>query len=294
MIYWYSGTGNTRYAASYIATATGDDRDLFMRRGSRLSHITMLQKTGKLPMPQPPENPVDSKEVSGFFCPVYSWGIPPVVLYWIRNCLDAEAARGTYIYAVLTCGDETGRAPQMLRKALARRGLSLDAIWSVQMPNDYVLLPGFSVDDPQLAQRKLEAAPKRLDEIAAQIRGQVRTEDCVEGPAAWLKTGMVYPLFRRWGTSFGHWKIDRDKCICCGRCVSVCPVDNITMEEARTDDKIQTIYRGDGNNCGLIRAAYPMWGKKCISCCACYNACPEHIIEFRRFTRGKGQYYCPF
>ncbi|RLG22003.1 ferredoxin [Candidatus Micrarchaeota archaeon] len=52
-------------------------------------------------------------------------------------------------------------------------------------------------------------------------------------------------------------KVDREKCIYCGGCVSVCPVNALTLLETRID-------------CDA---------KKCINCGICERFCPVGAIK---------------
>ena len=110
----------------------------------------------------------------------------------------------------MTCGDEVAMSPEMLQDAFRRRDVEVRSIWSVIMPNNYVLLPGFDVDSKDLADKKLADAPLRLKEICRGIMQQRETIDVVRGSMAWLKSKTVYPLFKRWGIFPGNgivWKL---------------------------------------------------------------------------------------
>lgn len=249
MIYYYSGTGNTRHAATELAERLGD----------RLHFIPADDVT--LP---------DEGESIGFMFPIYSWGVPPIVTDFI-NRLPEGLLRGRYVWGICTCGDEAGIAMRLFSKQVSRlRGAAPDACFSLIMPNDYVLLPGFDVDSPEVADRKLALAPARLGEIAAEI-GERRSGvfKVHEGSMPALRTRLVFPLFRRWGVNARYWAVSR-ACIKCGKCAEVCPVGNIKMR--------------DGS---------PFWYANCLSCCACYNVCLANAISYRTFTRGKGQYFYP-
>lgn len=263
MLYWYSGTGNSRYAAHRIAEIIGENETVFIptalgvqTRADRNLGVTAHASSG-------------CDDMLGFCFPVYSWGVPPVVLQLIES-LDEGLLREKYIYAVLTCGDEAGKAAEMLRKALNKRGVKPNAIFTLIMPNDYVMLPGFDVDSKEVESDKLQKAEGRIEAIAKVLERRAEADEVFEGPMAALKTAIVYPLFKRWGVQPKRWKVNRSTCISCGKCAMNCPAGNIEMKEG-----------------------YPHWGERCYSCTACFHICPERSIDYGRFTTGKKQYFCP-
>lgn len=256
MIAYFSGTGSTRLVAMMLSELLDHDTVIFM------------------PHVRPDGISPDMTGSSfGIVVPVYAWGIPPIVIDWIRNLSESFVKsltdRRVTVWCVLTCGDETGMAHVMLKNALRKKGLKADAIWSVQTPNVYVLLPGFDVDAPEVSAAKIEAIRPRIDEIAEILRtpGALSVEDVHTGPMARLKTAIVYPLFRRWGIHTSRWHSD-NKCIGCGRCTKVCPVGNVALK--------------NGN---------PEWGERCTSCLACYHVCPVHSVAYGDKTARKGQFF---
>lgn len=255
MIIYFSGTGNSRYTARRLAGYLGEEAVDIARN--------------------PDVHPEAGMRMLGIVSPVYAWGIPAPVMEWI-SCQRGKCSV-PLIWGVLTCGDETGRAPDMLARQLRKAGLQLDAVYSVQMPNNYVLLPGFDVDAKELERRKLEACEDRIRQIAKSIeRGERGVDDVVRGPWARLKTGLVYPLFRRWGISERRWKVDTSKCVSCYKCQMACSVGNITLD--RRPDLGDERY-------------YPVWHDKCVSCLGCYHVCPQKAISYGKATLRKGHYY---
>jgi ferredoxin len=250
MILYFSGTGNSRHVAQSLSARLGESLPpvaiaASMQAGSQLE----LQ----------PDEPL------GFVFPIYSWGVPPIVISFVGRMKLSVQPR--YVYFVCTCGDETGLAPQQFAAALGRRGLECSAGYSVIMPNNYVLLPGFDVDPVSLSDEKLQRCAERIEHVAARLAARCHEVDCTVGPMAWLKSKLVYPLFVRWGvfTSKFH---TADSCVGCGLCATVCPVGNITMGADRR----------------------PHWGSNCTSCVACYHVCPHHAAHYGGATRNKGQY----
>lgn len=244
MIFYFSGTGNSSYIAHRLGELTDD----------AVRFITPSAK---------PEN----ADVLGIVTPVYSWGLPAPVVDFLKNL--PEGYRPSYVYAVFVCGDETGLTPEMLARRLKRKGLTVDAMMSVIMPNNYVLLPGFNVDSREVAEGKLAAAPERVEWMASVVRHRDMVRDIVYGPWPRLKTWIVYPLFRKWGIIRKFWHHEAS-CTRCGLCEKVCPEHNITVGE-------------DG----------PVFGDRCVSCLSCYHHCPVKAIAYGHFTDGKGQYLNP-
>lgn len=258
MIIYFSGTGNSRAVATELGRLLDEE----------VKAMTPSMRGGDMAM-------TDSRRLIWAF-PVYSWGVPPYVLDIIRSVvIDAPAAMPHH--AVMTCGDDCGLTDRMWRKAIAARGWRGRCVMSVQMPNNYVSLPGFDVDPKGVEEAKLAAFPSRLKSVAAEI---VRAEsddsevtDIVRGSFARIKTKVIYPWFVRHAMDPRRFSVS-EACVACGKCALTCPLGNITMS-------------GSGEN---PRAMRPAWGGDCAGCLGCYHTCPVHAINYTSATKGKGQY----
>lgn len=248
MILYFSGTGNSRRVAGHLGRMLDEQAKPLVEVAGGKESVLALQE----------------KETLGFVFPVYSWGPPPVVL----EALERIRIEGVpeYIYFVCTCGDDTGKTADIFRKALARKGWTCAAGFSVTMPNTYVCLPRFDVDSRRLAGLKLKSMEGRLEFIASCVKARRHMTDCHEGIFPHLKSYLVRPLFNRYMTSPKAFRAT-EACISCGKCVKVCPMHNIRLVEGR-----------------------PLWGSDCTMCLACYHHCPEHAVEYGSTTKGKGQY----
>ena len=251
MIFYFSGTGNSEYVAKQLAARLGDR---LVKMGDAVAHADY-------------DYTLSEGERVGWVFPVYSWGPAPIAVEFASKVVLHGYGCNTYSYMVATCGDEVGEAVAMWRKAL--RGIECQAAFSVQMPNNYILLPGFDVDSKSVENAKRDAAPKRIDEIMAAVKSGSCVCDVMVGSMPRLKSRLVYPLFRRFYMSDKGFKVDRGKCTHCGLCSKVCPVGNVKMSEDAT----------------------PQWDGRCEMCLSCIHRCPARAIEYSKVTRNKGRYH---
>ena len=120
MIFYFSGTGNSRWAAHQIAAFTGDEAwDIFT-----------------------PGNVPDLKSESqiGLVFPVYAWGAPAPLISFARALGSTDA----FTFGVCTCGAEAGLSMRKLSEIYP-----LDSSYSLVMPNNYII--GADIADPQTA-----------------------------------------------------------------------------------------------------------------------------------------------
>ena len=238
MIYYFSGTGNTRHVAMLLSQATDHT----------LTSIT-------------PDTMVVPSSTIGILFPVYAWGLPSIVVHFLeRNRPIISSA--SYIYTVMTCGDDIGYADHTLTRILGRQP---DAIFSVPMPNTYVCLPGFDIDSPDMAHRKVKTTHGMITHIAETIQAKRTTTEVERGSTPWLKTYILRHIFNRFLVTDRYFHTTQS-CTLCHRCVASCPMHNISVTN------------------------HVCWGNTtCTGCLRCYHLCPNRAIEFGPFTKNKGQ-----
>ena len=145
MIFYFSGTGNSRWAAEKIAAKLGD---------------TLVDMAAD----KMPGHSFVSGQVVGVVFPVYAWGPPKIVLSFIEK-MQINSYQKNYVFCVITCGDSVGDAMRATATALSKKGLTTDAAFSVTMPNNYILLG--DVDSKAKEAKKLAAAKETLQQINA-------------------------------------------------------------------------------------------------------------------------------
>lgn len=252
MVFYFSGTGNSKWIANQLSKELQEEL-VFIPEALNGANCNFSLKEG---------------EKIGFVFPIYSWAPPKIVLRFISQ-LMIEGYQNQYLYFICSCGDDTGLVRQVFEEALRAKGWRCDAGFSVTMPNSYVLLPGFDVDDKVLEGKKLSEAVSALDGIISRVRRGEKAFVCNEGSFPFMKTRIINPLFNRFQMSPRKFYA-ADSCIGCKLCVKSCPVGNVSFG-----------------------AGKPIWGMECTSCLACYHVCPQQAVQYGKRTRDKGQYFNP-
>lgn len=206
MIFYFSGTGNSKYAAERIASAL-DDHLISLRDAIRARRYRYdVSKEARI----------------GFAVPVYFQGLPSILNFFLEK-LELTGYRDQYIYVVLTCGNWTGSAAGQLAKALKKKGLTLSAQFGVRMVDNYV--PAFDMPDEEEAGRILDAAEETIDDAIRAIRAKgIGDYDRCHGPSL---TALAYPFYEM-GRSTKPFVVT-DHCIGCGLCQEVCPCGAIAI-----------------------------------------------------------------
>ena len=304
MIFYFSGTGNTKWAASKLASATHEDLISiapYMRADDSshtLAEPFILKENERL----------------GFVFPVHGWRVPKLVREFIgkmkvqraesdaeRNSASAESKASSdaerdsasaeskassasarnqpFAYCVCTAGDSIGLTIENLNEVISQNP-SLQALgitevkssYSLIMPESYVGLPFMDVDPKEKEIWKKSKSAQKLAVICEEIFDRKEgVSRLVKGPIPWFFTKVVGGFFENVLITDKRFHVEKDKCVKCGICANVCPVGDIKG--------------GHGE--------YPEWlhHKDCLTCFTCYHHCPHHAIEFGKQTQKKGQYY---
>lgn len=285
MIFYFSGTGNTKWAASKLAAATREDLI------SIASYMRADDSSHNLAEPFI----LKENERLGFVFPVHGWRVPKLVREFIskmkilREPSDASGGNKAkaddclknrpFAYCVCTAGDSIGLTIENLNEVISQNP-SLQALgitevsssYSLIMPESYIGLPFMDVDPKEREIRKKENAAQELAVVCEEIFDRKEgISRLVKGPIPWFFTKVVGGFFENVLITDKRFHVEKDRCVKCGICANVCPVGDIKG--------------GHGE--------YPVWlhHKDCLTCFTCYHHCPHHAIEFGNQTQKKGQYY---
>lgn len=201
MIYYFSGTGNSRWAAEKLAEYTGD------------VCCSISEAKGI------PESADDRQ--TGLVFPIYAWGVPEPMLDFVKR-LERKAG---FTYGVCTCGADAGKAMKKLSRIAG-----LDSSYSLVMPNNYII--GSDVDDEKTARSKFAAAERELKSISEEVRERIRTYRVHEGSFAVLKSSLINPGFNRFARTTKPFYVT-DACCGCGWCAERCPAETIRITDGK-------------------------------------------------------------
>lgn len=234
-------------------TATGNSLHIAKALGGELLSIPQLDKEGRYDF---------SDDKIGIVFPLHAWGVPSYVVDYLKkasfNC--------NYLFAITTYGIYSGAVAKHLTDIGNEAGFTFDYINKIKMVDNYI--PTFDMEKQQKDEHK-----KNIEKHLAAIKSNV------ENSKQWILkepylNKLSFSLMAKRTKPFNKNRIKvhiyaegiedyievNDKCIQCGVCASVCPVDNISMD----------------NENGKIALV-----DKCFMCLACVHHCPQNAIHLK-------------
>ena len=248
MIFYFSGTGNTKWAAEQLAAATGEE----------LVYIPDMLRRGIVKVT------LSENERLGFCFPTHGWQPPRIVREFVRQT-TFHVPTSTFIYALTTCGDNMGELMTIFEKELKAKGLWLDTSFAVVMPESNVCFSFLHLDTPEKEQLKIAAAEVRMKHVSEVIKNQRKgVHELVKGAIPRTYSYIIGGYYNKHLISDEKFWVDAEACIKCGLCARLCPVDDI--------EGAPPVWIHNG---------------RCTNCLACYHHCPRHAIHWGKMKRGQ-------
>ena len=249
IIYFFSGTGNARTAAHWIA-GQAENKGLQVE-------IIRIEKNTLVPRVRFEEN-----TLVGFCFPTHGFNTPPIVIDFIRRFPKSKGTKifllntraGMKIYKLFTPG-MSGTALWWPALMLGLKGYTCIGYQPLDLPSNWISV------HPGLRKKVVDSIFNRCKKVTDRF-----TQKLLDGKrvyqAFWglpldiliSPISVLYYLFGRFALSKTYFA--SYKCNNCDKCIKDCPVSAIKLVDKR-----------------------PFWTYKCESCMHCMNYCPERAIE---------------
>ncbi|MCR5200286.1 MAG: 4Fe-4S dicluster domain-containing protein [Saccharofermentans sp.] len=232
---YFSGTGNSKFAAEcFCKNYDKDSKALSIEDQDAISEI---KRSGLLV----------------FSYPVQYSTVPKILRDFITN--NSELWMNKKVFIIATMGLFSGDGSGILGRLLHGFGAEVIGGLHLKMPD--------SIGDEKALKRPLEKNKELVKAAESKIKESVRL--LKEGKPTREGLGPLYQMAGLFGQRlyFGHktkeysskLKINADKCVGCGLCVKLCPMNNITVASGKAVSSNQ-----------------------CTMCYRCINKCPKQAI----------------
>lgn len=232
---YFSGTGNTKHCTEYLLQKLDDNAAAYsIEDGEALSAI-------------------QSSDEILFSYPVYYSNLPKIVRDFIVD--NSALWRDKKIFILATMGLFSGDGAGCSARLFKKFGAKILGGLHIKMPDcigDVSLLKKSAEDN-----RKVIAnAHRKLEEAADKIKSGRSPKNGL-GFARRLAGlfGQRLYFYKKTKKYYDGVKVNNEKCIACGLCVSLCPMHNVEIKEGK--------------------AAF---GGRCTMCYRCFSNCPRQAI----------------
>jgi len=211
MIFYFSGTGNSKHIADKIASSTGD-RQVYISKSIIENNETYE---------------IGENERIGFIFPVYWYSMPTIVENFIEQ-MKLSGYQKQYVYAITTYGIAAGNVMDRLTLILNNKKVQLNGIFGVKMVDNYVV--GYNIVNIDKQRIILNNAEVEIDKIMSIIERRDNME--------YIKKGVIAAVTPITGYAYrktNHTKKFRvtQECNGCKQCERSCPCNAIHMEDGK-------------------------------------------------------------
>jgi NAD-dependent dihydropyrimidine dehydrogenase PreA subunit/flavodoxin len=252
-IFQFSGTGNTWYAAQHLQKAF-EAKNV----SCKVMSIESLENINEA---------IESADIIGLGYPIYGSDMPEIVHTFLSK-ISSSNHKQAFVFCTqyMFSGDGANVGAKVLRK----KGFKVRQLMHFNMPNnitDFPVLRKLNFKNEEKLKLKLTRKAKRFTEDIIFNRRLRKGELWIS-----LLLGLIQRIpFRQGREKFkASLKID-DTCIGCGRCVELCPSDNIKIIKGKAIPDLH-----------------------CYLCYRCVNYCPVQAIHFAKHAKIINPYHGPY
>jgi ferredoxin len=249
IIYYFSGTGNARNVAHWIA-GEAVSRNI-------LVSVIDIAKTDRKHIPQPPPD-----AMIGFVSPTHGFNYPPASMYFIfrfprsnHNSFFLVNTRAGLKLSKWFVPGLSGIALWLAAIAILLKGYRITGLRSIDLPSNWISF------HPGVKEKVVESIYGRCKRISLAFASNI-----LDGKKAYTAFRDIIQDILISPVAIGYFFIGRFMlaktfyasmdCDRCDICVKNCPVKAILIIDKR-----------------------PFWSYRCESCMRCMNDCPKRAIE---------------
>ncbi len=232
---YFSGTGNTKHCSEYLLRLLDENAPIY--------------SIGN-------ENAIDairSNDEIIFAYPVYYSYLPKIVYDFIIN--NAVVWKGKRIFIIATMGLFSGDGAGCAARLFKKYGAKILGGLHIKMPDcigDVKLLK----KPPEENRKIIVKADEKIEKTAKQVSQGKYPKNGLSFASRLLGLFGQRLYFRnKTKRYYNGIKVDTEKCVACGLCASVCPMNNIEVKD------------------GAIN-----FNGKCTMCYRCFSDCPKQAI----------------
>ena len=246
MVLYYSATGNTEYIAKELAKRLDDECvDLLDRIKNR------------------DYSELHSDKPFIICAPVYVCEMPRFMSKHLKKQIFSGNKN---VYFIFTSGGYCGISCQLAKWMFRKKKMQYMGRAEFKMPRNYVANDSYPMLAKEEVEERIINSHKMLNPVAETIKagGKLKARHIfLFETLITLPFNPVWSKYKLRAKDFYY----TDKCIGCGKCEKLCPLNNIKLEEK-----------------------VPVWGDHCSHCMACIGNCPVRAIEYGNITQEKEQY----
>lgn len=246
MILYFSATGNTEYIAQELAKRLDDECVNLLERIKNDDHSVL-----------------HSDKPFIICAPVYVCEMPRFMSKYLKK---QEFTGSKDVYFIFTSGGYCGISGQLAKSMFRKKKMNYRGHAEFKMPRNYVANDSYPMLSREEIEGRILESYEKIDSVVTDIKAGNKLkarhiflfETIITLPfnPVWCKYKLLSKEF-----------YSTDKCIGCGKCAKLCPLNNIVLEDKK-----------------------PVWKDHCTHCMACIGNCPTQAIEYGTITQGKEQY----
>lgn len=246
MILYFSATGNTEYIAMELAKRLDDDCINLLDRIKNKDHTVL-----------------HSEKPFIICAPVYVCEMPR----FMSSYLKKQTFSGNQnVYFIFTSGGYCGISGPLAKSMFKKKKMNYLGHAEFKMPRNYVANTAYPMLSPEEIKERIQLSCKKIDSVVSDIQAGRKLTARHVYLFEILVTLPFNPVWSKYKLRAKDF-YSTDKCVGCGKCAKLCPLNNITLE-----------------------AKKPVWGEACSHCMACIGNCPVEAIEYGNITQEKDKY----